>query len=161
MEQDASLLNLKMNRRRLAALGTGLAMLAVGSTAVRAADPTSTPAPSAAGAAEATPSGSPAASPIASPVATGPLFEASMQGLKFLPPEIDIEAGTTVTWVNKDVVAHTVTHRAPPKDQLFASPYLNPGERFSYTFDEPGTYGIMCIPHPFMSQTVVVSEKKA
>ncbi len=98
-------------------------------------------------------------SPVASPISSGPVFEATMQSLKFLPPEIDIETGTTVVWTNKDVVAHTVTHRASAKDQLFSSPYLSPGQTFSYTFDKPGIYAIFCIPHPFMAQTVVVKKE--
>lgn len=82
-----------------------------------------------------------------------------MQSLKFIPPEIDIEAGTTVVWTNEDVVAHTVTHKVNVEDQLFASPFISPGQSFSYTFDKPGTYPIYCLPHPFMMQTVVVAAK--
>ncbi len=100
-----------------------------------------------------TPVATPTASPVASPV--GAVFEASMQSLKFIPQEIDIEVGTTVVWTNKDTVAHTVTHRA--KEQLFASPMLMPGESFSYRFDKAGTYAYFCMPHPFMTGTVVVS----
>ena len=89
----------------------------------------------------------------------GPVFESTIHSFQFLPPEIDIEVGTTVVWTNNDVVAHTVTLRASGKDQLFSSPYLTPGQTFSYTFDKPGTYPIFCMPHPFMTQTVVVTEK--
>jgi amicyanin len=86
-------------------------------------------------------------------------IESPTQGLKFLPPEIHIEAGTTVLWVNQDVVAHNVTHKVKLEDQLFDSPYLETGESFSFTFDEPGTYPVYCLPHPFMTQTVLVSKK--
>ena len=54
-------------------------------------------------------------------------------------------------------VAHTVTHKVKVEDQLFSSPFLAPGDTFSYTFEKPGKYPIFCLPHPFMSQTVVVS----
>ncbi len=81
-----------------------------------------------------------------------------MQSLKFIPDEIDIKAGTTVIWTNEDVVAHTVTHRVKVEDQLFASPLLAPGDTFSYTFDKAGTYPFYCMPHPFMTGSVVVSE---
>jgi len=108
----------------------------------------------------ATPAASPAASPVASPAVgtpspVGAVFEASMQSLKFIPQEIDISVGTTVVWTNKDSMAHTVTHRAAK--QLFASPLIMPGESFSYTFDRAGTYPYFCMPHPFMTGTVVVS----
>ena len=107
-----------------------------------------------AGAFDASPEASPVASPVASPTA---VFEASIQSLKFIPREIDISVGTTVVWTNKDSVAHTVTQRAKPKDQIFSSPMLAPGESFSFMFDTPGTYPYFCTPHPFMTGTVVVS----
>ena len=154
MDREPSLVTRRSNRRAfLAAMG---ALSALGlSRTTEAHDTTPTPAPSAAG----TPETAPQGTPIASPVVTGPVFESTIAALKYLPPEITIEAGTTVVWINNDVVAHTVTHKVKPEDQLFASPYLKTGEQFSYTFDKPGTYPVFCIPHPFMSQTVVVSEK--
>jgi plastocyanin len=147
-----------LDRRRFLSLAGAVLAAPFLDKSVTAADATATPtpAPSAAGVAEATPAGS----PVASPVPTGPVFESTMESLKYLPPEIEISAGTTVVWTNKDVVAHTVTHKVKVEDQLFASPYLEPGQSFSYTFEKPGTYPVFCIPHPFMAQTVIVSEKK-
>jgi outer membrane protein assembly factor BamB/plastocyanin len=113
-----------------------------------------TPAPSAAGEPEA----SPTITATEAPTPAGEVFEATMQSLKYIPEDIDIKVGTTVVWTNEDVVAHTVTHRAKVEDQLFSSPLLVPGETFSFTFETAGTYGIFCLPHPFMTGTVVVSE---
>lgn len=171
MEQRSAHSTSSLSRRRvlIAAGASGAALLLGRQIDARGATTTSTPQPSqnetpvttAAGAHEATPAGSPAATPVASPAtspaATGPVFEASMQSLQFIPQEIDIKAGTTVIWTNKDVVAHTVTHRAKPEDQLFSSPMLMPGDSFSFTFEKPGTYAYFCMPHPFMTGTVVVS----
>jgi amicyanin len=150
---------MQLNRRRLlmtaplvAALGIPLARRAA--TRGAPATATATVVPSSAGAKEATP----LASPVGSPIAAGErVFHASIQSLKFLPPEIDISAGTTVIWTNEDTVVHTVTHKVKLEDQLFDSPFLSPGQTFSYTFEKPGTYPIYCLPHPFMTQTVVVS----
>jgi len=153
MHRQTSLLTHRFGRRAFLAAAAALTALGLGHRS-DAHEKTPTPAMSAAGKPEATPVGS----PIASPVVTGPIFEAPIRSLKFLPPEIDIEVGTTVVWINEDVIAHTVTHRVKPGDQLFASPYLVPGERFSYTFAKPGAYPVYCLPHPFMTQTVVVSE---
>ena len=111
----------------------------------------------------ATPAGG-TASPVASPRANepGPVFEASMESLKFVPAEIeDRSRDDPVTWTNNDTVTHTVgPTRSSSKIQLFGSPFLTPGQTFSYTFDKPGTYPVYCLPHPFMTQTVVVSEKR-
>ncbi len=147
----------RFDRRRLLSLTVAAcATVALGQRAgAHDVTPTPSPAASGAGASEATPVGS----PIASPVPSGPVFESTIASLKFLPPEIDIEAGTTVVWTNDDVVAHTVTHKVKVEDQLFASPFLTPGQTFTYTFDKPGTYPIYCLPHPFMTQTVVVTAK--
>lgn len=156
MDCETSLLDHRCGRRWLLAAAVGIVTLWLGGSRTDAHDKTPTPSPTPATRATASPIGSPAASPVAS----GPVFEAGMKGLKFWPPEIDIEVGTTVTWTNQDTVVHTATHRAAPADQLFGSPYLNPGDHYSFTFEKPGTYGVLCKPHPFMSQTVVVSDKK-
>lgn len=62
----------------------------------------------------------------------------------FEPATITVEVGTTVTWVNKDSVPHTATEDV---DDGFDSGFMNQGERYAYTFKEPGTYTYHCIPH--------------
>ena len=64
-----------------------------------------------------------------------------------------IPVGTTVRWVNRDPVGHTVT----PDDGDWGSPLIGPGEVFEHTFSEPGRYPYHCIPHPTMEAHVVVS----
>lgn len=71
----------------------------------------------------------------------------------YSPGTLTVAAGTTVTWVNQDVVIHTVTS----DDGLFDSGSMRPGDRFSLTFATPGTFTYACIPHPFMRGTVVVT----
>jgi amicyanin len=72
----------------------------------------------------------------------------------FLPAEVHIRAGQTVTWLNceADATAHT-THS---NDELWSSPLLSSGTAFSHTFDQPGTFDYHCDPHPFMTGRVVV-----
>ena len=72
----------------------------------------------------------------------------------FLPAEVHIRAGQTVTWLNceDDGTAHT-THS---DDEVWSSPLLSPGTSFSHTFDQPGTFDYHCDPHPFMTGRVVV-----
>lgn len=160
MDQEDMLSSHRLGRRRLLTASATVLMAFRSGNRGAAIDgtptPTATAAPSGAGKSEA----SPVTSPVASPAITGPVFESTMRSLKYLPAKIDIEAGTTVIWTNKDVVAHTVTHKVKVEDQLFASPFISPGENFSFTFDKPGTYPVYCLPHPFMTQTVVVSAKR-
>ncbi|MEZ4529915.1 MAG: plastocyanin/azurin family copper-binding protein [Thermomicrobiales bacterium] len=97
---------------------------------------------------------------LASPAASGSTFVSTIVSLKFTPPEIDIEAGTTVIWENRDVVLPRCAQSQGGRPALRIAVYRRPGKSFSFTFDKPGTYPVFCIPHPFMSQTVVVTEKK-
>lgn len=82
----------------------------------------------------------------------------SMENFQFVPAEITITAGTTVVWTNDDSssILHTVTAgtRGNPTGLFDAS--LNPGETFSFTFEETGTYDYYCIPHPGMDGLVIV-----
>jgi len=72
----------------------------------------------------------------------------------FGPATLTVKAGTTVTWINKDGDAHTVTGAGPKP--LFASQPLDTGDTFSFTFEKPGTYAYSCKIHPTMKGSVVV-----
>jgi plastocyanin len=71
----------------------------------------------------------------------------------FNPSRLTVEAGTTVTWRNAGVLAHSVVSR----DQLFDSKLMDAGETFSVTFEAPGTYRYHCEPRPWMKGTIVVT----
>lgn len=73
-----------------------------------------------------------------------------IQDFAFSPAEISVEAGETVTWVNKDSVPHTVT------GENFSSGTLNSGESYSYTFNDEGTFEYKCSFHPQMTASVTV-----
>lgn len=73
-----------------------------------------------------------------------------IKGYKFLPHDISVEAGTTVTWVNEDNVVHTV------EGSGMDSGNMKKGDIFSYTFDKVGVYEYICGPHPYMTGSVIV-----
>ncbi len=75
-------------------------------------------------------------------------------GNVFEPATITINVGDTVTWRNTDDVPHTSTS----DDGVWDSGALAPGEEFSFTFEEAGTYPYFCEFHPGMEGTVVVQE---
>jgi hypothetical protein len=79
-----------------------------------------------------------------------------IQLASFQPESLTVPAGTEVTWINRDIVRHTVTS----DEGLFDSGDLGAGESFSYTFDKPGTYGYHCTRHPFVHGTIIVTETK-
>lgn len=71
----------------------------------------------------------------------------------FAPGVLTVKIGTTVTWTNRDSIAHTVTDQADG----ISSPVLNQGDTFTYRFTKPGTYDYICTIHPEMQGTIVVT----
>jgi plastocyanin len=61
----------------------------------------------------------------------------------FLPEQIVVSVGTTVTWVNRGQLAHTATAR----NGSFDSRNLEFGRTWSYTFTTPGRYAYVCTLH--------------
>jgi len=76
----------------------------------------------------------------------------AVQGMRFGSGTLTVTAGTTVEWVMRDQMPHTVT----ADSGAFDSGTLSAGGTFSHTFDEPGTYTYYCKLHPNMRGTVVV-----
>ena len=77
-----------------------------------------------------------------------------IKSFSFQPASITVPAGGTVTWINRDPVAHTVT----ADDGSFKSPRIaGNGGKFERTFSEPGTYKYHCTPHPSMKGEIVVT----
>jgi plastocyanin len=69
---------------------------------------------------------------------------------EFVPKQLSVKVGDTVTWVNKDIVPHNVYNNTSKKA---ISPDLATGERFSYTvpaFKTPLTLDYFCNFHPSM-----------
>ncbi len=70
----------------------------------------------------------------------------------FEPARLEVSIGTTVTWSNRGNNIHTIT-----SDQgIFDSTECSPGQTFSYTFDQPGTYTYFCKVHPTMRGAITV-----
>ncbi|HZT51111.1 MAG TPA: cupredoxin family copper-binding protein [Stellaceae bacterium] len=78
----------------------------------------------------------------------------TISGFAFAPATLTVPRGTTVTWTNEDDEPHTVASADDPR--RFKSGALDTGDRFSFTFDTPGTYKYFCTIHPHMQGVVVV-----
>jgi plastocyanin len=101
---------------------------------------------------------------------------AMVDGFRFEPSTITVEADETVTFVNESSDIHTVTGRQgslPSNASYFSSGgftsesaaredvaggFVEPGDDYSVTLEEPGTYPYFCIPHESsgMEGTIVV-----
>jgi plastocyanin len=96
--------------------------------------------------------------PKSSAEATQPTTQAAVtvkiENFAFMPKELDVAVGTTVTWQNADDVPHTATSKDDP--QVFDSGPLDTDDKFSFTFNKPGKYTYYCKVHPHMTGVVVV-----
>jgi plastocyanin len=85
----------------------------------------------------------------------------SIKNFAYSPAVVVVSAGDTVTWTNEEeLFPHDVTSGqagAADMGQYFISVPLNPGETFSHTFSEPGEYPYICVLHPSMVGTVMVT----
>lgn len=88
------------------------------------------------------------------PAAKSVTAEVRIDNFTFEPRELQIAAGTTVTWQNADDVPHTATSKDDP--QLFDSGALDTDDKFSFTFTRPGKYAYYCKVHPHMTGVVIV-----
>ena len=80
----------------------------------------------------------------------------SIQNFAFLPGDITVKKGTTVTWTNNDSTTHTVSESDGKKGP--DSGNLNPGDKYDFTFNEVGTFKYRCNIHPDMLGTVKVAD---
>jgi nitrite reductase (NO-forming) len=89
-------------------------------------------------------------------------FDPANADTAYTPSPIAVAVGATVTWTNGDLVFHTVTSGTSDgtvgsPDGTFDSGEIQPGESFSLTFDEAGTFDYFCTPHPWMQGQVEVT----
>ena len=77
----------------------------------------------------------------------------------FLPYEVTVAAGSTITWSNDDVAAHTVTSGSQTSGEtgVFDSGLFMSESIFEYTFNEVGIYDYYCKVHPWMEGIVHVN----
>jgi len=108
-------------------------------------------------------------------------YDVGMTAVAFDPTEITVSVGDTVVWANTSSRGHTVTaydSGIPDDAAFFASGgydsteaardafgselggLIDSGDTWSHTFEVPGEYEYLCIPHEAsgMIGTVVVEE---
>ncbi|SFG04590.1 Tat (twin-arginine translocation) pathway signal sequence [Halopelagius inordinatus] len=108
-------------------------------------------------------------------------YDVGMTAVAFTTPELTVSVGDEVVWRNTSSRGHTVTayeDSIPEEAEFFASGgfdsegeardafgnglggIIDSGSSYSHTFEVPGTYEYVCIPHEQsgMVGTVVVEE---
>lgn len=85
-----------------------------------------------------------------------------LQNVAFNPKSLEVKAGTTVKWINEDVVDHSVVEGTGESDSpKFRSADLSSKGEYSHTFTEPGTYDVVCTTgsHHLIGMTMKVVVK--
>jgi plastocyanin len=75
-----------------------------------------------------------------------------LSGTQYVPSDLTVAVGDTVTWASVDSPDHTVT----ADDDSFDSGTLSNGDTFEETFDEAGEFAYHCEIHSSMTGTITV-----
>ncbi|MDE2264818.1 MAG: cupredoxin family copper-binding protein [Alphaproteobacteria bacterium] len=89
---------------------------------------------------------------LSTPAALAQDTTINIKSFHFMPMNVTVTPGSSVTWKNLDEEPHTVTSESG----LFASGGLDTNESFTFKFDKPGVYKYRCSIHPQMTATVTV-----
>jgi len=71
--------------------------------------------------------------------------------MKFVPDNLTVKVGESVTWKNEDIVQHTV-FAAPD----LVSPVINPGQSWTWKATKAGPVAYGCTLHPVMKANLTV-----
>ncbi len=82
--------------------------------------------------------------------AAGEAVQAKIDNFAFSPRELNVKAGSTVIWTNKDDIPHTVTSDS----KAFSSAVLDTNQTFQFTFTNAGTFPYFCKLHPRMTGVI-------
>ncbi|MCK8644434.1 cupredoxin domain-containing protein [Mycobacterium colombiense] len=131
-------MDIRMLRRRSAAMAAAGVLLLAGCSQSRPVATTAAPT---------------TGTPITAPAAPVRGDQVTIDGFAFAPVTLTVPAGATVTWTNRDEEPHTVA----ASDGSFHSPGMGTGATFTHTFPTAGTFDYVCSIHPMMRGTVVVT----
>jgi len=81
----------------------------------------------------------------AEPAAKPTTHSVVMEGVKFQPPVLEVRAGDTVVWMNKDPFPHTVT-----SPSSFDSKIIFADKSWRYVAKRRGDFPYACTLHPIM-----------
>ena len=93
----------------------------------------------------------------AAPGASSKATEVTIKTFLFDPKDVNVTAGSEVTWINLDDIRHTITlgQRGHPSGDLDMS-LDGVGAKTTFTFTKSGTFPYHCKIHPGMDAEAVV-----
>lgn len=89
---------------------------------------------------------------LAAPAFAAPQVEhrVVIDGMRFTPQVVQVKPGDTITWENRDMVAHNVT----AKTGTAHSGILSPGQSWRYKVKPGASFDYICTLHPMMTARV-------
>lgn len=81
---------------------------------------------------------------------TAQTWNISIKNFAFIPANLTIRTGDTVTWINQDTTPHRISGTG------FQGDILNVGQKYNFTFTTAGTFDYICSIHPSMKGKIIV-----
>lgn len=78
--------------------------------------------------------------------------EVIVSGMRYVPSNVTVAIGDTVTWINQDIYVHNIVQ----VDSLWYSPLLNPGDRWQHIVKSADEY--FCSLHVVMKGNIVLQD---
>jgi plastocyanin len=75
-----------------------------------------------------------------------------IEAMQFSPATLEVHAGDTVIWKNKDPFPHNAT----ADNKAFHSPDIDSGKSWKFVARQRGSFSYICTLHPTMKGTLVV-----
>ena len=88
----------------------------------------------------------------AATLAAGNTHAVRIEGMKFIPERLEVAAGDTVVWTNKDFLPHSVT----ASEARVESGDLAPNKTWRFVARKKGEMHYICRLHPVMKGVLVV-----
>jgi len=82
----------------------------------------------------------------------GAVHTVVIEAMQFSPSQLEVNAGDTVIWKNKDPFPHTATS----EKNGFDSKTINAGQTWTFVAKQKGTFPYLCTLHQTMRGTLVV-----
>lgn len=99
--------------------------------------------------------GSPSGSAPADSGSGTSAVKVGMKDIQYVPKDVKVKKGGTITWTNSDTVTHTVTKVKGPGPE-FNSDNLEVDATFEQKFTVAGTINYVCTIHPTQTGTITV-----
>jgi plastocyanin len=98
-----------------------------------------------------------AASPSEPRAKAAPSISVSIEDLSFVPAQLSVTVGTTVVFVNRDRLPHSVVGMLGEREKFRSDGQLDQDESFAVVLDEPGLIEISCGIHSRMRARLIVT----